>query len=276
MTSSSTAESHPNIALIKYWGNRNAALRLPVNGSISISLANLWVRTEVEFDAAFERDQLTIDDENVHDERLSRVTAQLDVIRQLAGSRMAATVRSKSNFPPGVGIASSAAGFAALSLAATEALDLSLDRKTLSRLARRGSGSASRSVFGGYVEWHMGTDDESSFAEQIYPPDYWQLSDVIAVVSKEHKTVGSTAGHALADTSPLQALRAEGVPDRLAKCKSAIEKRDFSLPLEQRVDPTKWVLLPTWADWCNGCGACVEECPKDAITIQLGDQTIAP
>lgn len=55
-----------------------------------------------------------------------------------------------------------------------------------------------------------------------------------------------------------------------------IEKRDFSIPLEQRVDPTKWVILPTWADWCNGCGACVEECPKDAITIQLGDQTIAP
>jgi ferredoxin len=55
-----------------------------------------------------------------------------------------------------------------------------------------------------------------------------------------------------------------------------IEKRDFSIPLKERVDPTQWILLPTWADWCNGCAACVEECPKDAITIQFGDRLIAP
>ena len=55
-----------------------------------------------------------------------------------------------------------------------------------------------------------------------------------------------------------------------------IEKRDYSIPPRERLDPTTWILLPTWADWCNGCGACVEECPTDAITIEFGSRTIAP
>ncbi len=55
-----------------------------------------------------------------------------------------------------------------------------------------------------------------------------------------------------------------------------IEKRNFAIPPKERLDPTIWVLLPTWADWCNGCGACVQTCPKGAITIQIGKKSIAP
>ncbi|MGQ0600073.1 MAG: diphosphomevalonate/mevalonate 3,5-bisphosphate decarboxylase family protein, partial [Anaerolineales bacterium] len=99
---------------------------------------------------------------------------------------------------------------------------------TLSALARRGSGSASRSIPGGFVEWRMGHGDADSFATSIAPPGYWALADVIAVLSTRHKATGSTEGHALADTSPLQAARVSGAAGRLAQCKAALLRRDFA------------------------------------------------
>lgn len=140
-----------------------------------------------------------------------------------------AEVMTENNFPSGAGIASSASAFAALALAGSKAAGLNLSEPELSRLARRGSGSASRSVPGGFVEWQMGTNDEDSYAFSIAPPDHWKLADCVAIVSAAHKKTGSTEGHALAPTSPLQAARVSDTPRRLEICRSAILHRDFEM-----------------------------------------------
>jgi diphosphomevalonate decarboxylase len=139
-----------------------------------------------------------------------------------------AHVDSRNNFPPGAGLASSASGFAALAVAAGAAAGLQLSEAELSRLARLGSGSACRSVPGGFVEWAVGADDRSSYACSIAPADHWDLRDIVALIDVEHKAVGSTEGHAVADTSPLQAARVATAPDRLAQARSAVLARDFA------------------------------------------------
>ncbi len=151
----------------------------------------------------------------------------MERVRTLAGIHLAARVESESNFPTGAGIASSASAFAALALAASTAAGLHLDERRLSQLARTGSGSAARSIPAGFVLWHAGTSDEDSFAESIAPPEHWALVDCIAVVSAAHKPTGSTQGHALADTSPLQETRVADAPRRVALCRQAILQRDF-------------------------------------------------
>jgi diphosphomevalonate decarboxylase len=127
----------------------------------------------------------------------------------------------------GAGIASSASAFAALALAASKAAGLDLDEGALSRLARTGSGSACRSVPGGFVEWLADGCDPDSGAVSIAPPDHWDLCDCVAIISQEHKPTGSTEGHALAYTSPLQVARVDGAPQRLEQCRTAILARDF-------------------------------------------------
>jgi len=222
-----TAQSHPNIAFIKYWGDRNAALRLPSNGSISMNLDGLYTRTEVVFVPTLAQDQLVLNAHRITGPRLARVSAFLDRVRHMACMTLCARVSSQNNFPSGAGLASSASAFAALSLAASAAAGLQLSEKDLSRLARTGSGSACRSVPGGFVEWQAGESDADSFAYSIAPPDHWPLADCIAIVSQAHKFTGSTEGHARAHTSPLQAARQAEVPRLLAECRRAILERDF-------------------------------------------------
>jgi diphosphomevalonate decarboxylase len=222
-----TARAHPNIAFIKYWGNRDHDLRLPENGSISMNLAGLETVTTVRFRSDLVSDSLVLNDEEQSGSVLERTTQHLDHMRLLAKTTDRAEVRSRNNFPIGTGIASSASGFAALTAAACAALGLSLTEGELSTVARLGSGSASRSIPGGFVEWHTGSDHASSFAESIASPDHWHLVDLVAVVSSEHKAVGSTGGHALASTSPLQMARVNDTPRRLDRCRAAILARDF-------------------------------------------------
>lgn len=222
-----TAIAHPNIALIKYWGNRDNELRLPVNGSISMNLDGLFTRTSVSF-GGFKSDSLVINDREVTGKGLERVSFILDLVREMAGTRDRAEVTSENNFPTGAGIASSASAFAALALAASKAAGLSLSEPELSRLARRGSGSASRSIPGGFVEWQMGSGDMDSFAFSIAPQTHWDLCDCVAIVSAGHKKTGSTEGHAIAGTSALQAARVADAPRRLDICRRAVLVRDFN------------------------------------------------
>ena len=224
---SATAIAFPNIAFIKYWGNRDQQLVLPSNGSISMNLDGLFTRTQVTFDPVLEADELNLNGQEAHGPELERVSAFLDLVRARAGLVSCAQVESSNNFPTGAGIASSAAAFAALALAASSAAGLQLSEVELSRLARRGSGSACRSVPGGFVEWLPGEDDRSSYAFTIAPADHWALVDCIAVISPAHKATGSSEGHALAVTSPLQAARVAGAPARLEACRQAILARDF-------------------------------------------------
>jgi diphosphomevalonate decarboxylase len=222
-----SAFAHPNIAFIKYWGDKVPVLRIPANGSISMNLDSLRTRTEVTFDSSFEKDELILDGRVPREMAVERVARFLDHVRWLAGISEFARVSSENNFPTGSGIASSASAFAALSLAASTAAGIELDEGALSRLARRGSGSACRSVPGGFVEWQSGEDDESSYAFSISPPDHWELIDCIAIVSQEHKETGSQDGHLLAETSLLQDVRVADTPRRLELCRQAILNRDF-------------------------------------------------
>ena len=223
-----TALAHPNIAFIKYWGNEDEALRLPANPSLSMNLGDLHTITTVTFSDSLTSDDLIINNQQIIGPGLERVTAVLNLIRLRAGLHMAARVVSESNFPVGSGIASSASAFAALSVAGTAAAGLDLDEAALSRLARRGSGSACRSVTSGYCQWLPGSD-ESSVAVSMAPPEHWDLRDVVIIVSQEHKAVGSTGGHQLAQTSSLQAARVAGAAARLEACREAVLARDLAV-----------------------------------------------
>jgi diphosphomevalonate decarboxylase len=224
---SATALAHPNIAFIKYWGNRNDELRLPASGSLSMNLDGLETRTTVSFQPGLQTDELILNKTPAAAEQLARVSNMLDLVRAQAGLQERARVASSNNFPSGSGIASSSSGFAALALAAAAAAGLNLDEPALSRLARRGSGSASRSVPAGFVEWRAADRDEDSFGASIAAPSHWALVDCVAIVSEAHKQVGSSAGHPLAATSPLQAARLEGAEGRLAQARQAVLQRDF-------------------------------------------------
>ena len=222
-----TAQANPNIAFIKYWGNRDNTLRLPMNGSISLNLDGLYTRTSISFQPSLPFDQLIINGHEITGTGLNRVAYILDIIRGMANIHERAEIVSENNFPAGAGIASSASAFAALALAGSKAAGLNLSEPELSRLARRGSGSASRSIPGGFVEWQVGTTDEDSFAFSIAPAEHWKLVDCIAIVSASHKKTGSTEGHAIAPTSPLQAARVADTPRRLDLCRNAILNKDF-------------------------------------------------
>ena len=192
-----------------------------------MNLDGLYTRTTVSFQPSLPFDELVINGHEVAGKGLSRISYILDLVRKMAGIKMNAEVMSENNFPAGAGIASSAAAFAALALSASKAAGLDLSEAELSRLARRGSGSASRSIPAGFVEWQMGTGDEDCVAVSIAPPEHWALTDCVAIVSSQHKKTGSTEGHALAWTSPLQAARVADAPRRLDICRNAILKRDF-------------------------------------------------
>jgi diphosphomevalonate decarboxylase len=222
-----TAQANPNIAFIKYWGNRDNVLRLPMNGSISMNLDGLYTRTSISFQPSLPFDQLIINGHEITGTGLNRVAYILDIIRGMANIHERAEIVSENNFPSGAGIASSASAFAALAMAGSKAAGLNLTEPELSRLARRGSGSASRSIPGGFVEWQVGTTDEDSFAFSIAPAEHWKLVDCIAIVSASHKKTGSTEGHAIAPTSPLQAARVADTPRRLDLCRNAILNKDF-------------------------------------------------
>lgn len=223
-----TARAHPNIAFIKYWGNSNQDLRLPVNGSLSMNLDGLYTDTSVLWDESLSEDRLMLNGEVITDNPLHRVSRHLDHIRRRLAFSTHANVVSTNNFPMGAGIASSAAAFAALTVAAAASAGVTLSERELTTLARLGSGSASRSVPDGFVEWHAGQTHEESYAESFAPRGHWSLVDVIAVVSKGHKSVGSSEGHQSADTSDLQAARVAGAEERLIQCKKAILERDFA------------------------------------------------
>ena len=226
--STATAIANPNLAFIKYWGNRDNTLRLPMNSSISMNLDRLYTRTTVSFQPSLPFDELIINGHEIAGAARDRVSYILDIIRGMANIHERAEVMSENNFPSGAGIASSASAFAALALAGSKAAGLDLNEQELSRLARRGSGSASRSIPSGFVEWQAGTNDEDSFAFSIAEPSHWNLVDYIAIVSTSHKKTGSTEGHSIAETSPLQAARVADAPRRLEICRKAILERDFN------------------------------------------------
>lgn len=222
-----TATAPSNIAFIKYWGKKNEDLKIPENGSISMNLSNLTTTTTVEFDLRFKKDRVVIN--NVIDNKESdRVVKQLDLIRKRANIFLKAKVVSNNNFPKGTGLSSSASGFAALTLAASAASGLNLSETELSTIARQGSGSACRSIPDGFVEWLDGNTSESSYAVSLYPPNYWQIADVVAIVSQEKKDTSSSEGQKLVTTSLFFPVRLSHIKEKISRLKKILKNKNFT------------------------------------------------
>jgi len=253
-----TARAHPNLAFVKYWGNADDALNIPANSSISVNLDGATTTTSVVFLADLERDQLTVDGRVATPAAYGRVVRHLDRVRRLAGVTRRAIVESGNDFPASAGIASSASAFAALSLAASRAAGLDLDERQLSVLARKGSGSACRSIPGGFVEWAAGSDDETSYACQIAPPEHWDLRITTVIIDEGPKDVSSSEGHRAAGTSPFYRARLDALPQTLATVRQALLDKDlgtFGLAVEREAVSMHAVTMTSWlADrpWLSG------------------------
>ncbi len=230
------AEAGANIALVKYWGKRDAGgpLNLPAVGSLSLTLSALTTRTRVVLDASLARDELVLGGREAPAGQRERAAATLQRLRERAGGGDAlpcARVESDNDFPTGAGLASSASGFAALVVAGAAAYGLDLPPAELSALARQGSGSAARSIFGGFVEMARGEreDGRDAIARPLLDAAQWPLEVVVAITAAGEKAVGSTDGMNLtARTSPYwQGWLASQEAD-LAEARSAVLARDFA------------------------------------------------
>ncbi|MFE6829163.1 diphosphomevalonate decarboxylase [Streptomyces sp. NPDC057690] len=229
-----TAVAHPNIALIKYWGKSDERLFLPRTDSLSMTLDIFPTTTRVRLADEAGHDTLTFNGRPATGEAARRIVAFLDLVRERAGLDRRAVVDTENTVPTGAGLASSASGFAALAVAAAAAYGLDLDAAALSRLARRGSGSASRSVFGGFAVWHAGSTagtaaqaDLSSYAEPVGAAGL-DPALVIAVVNAGPKALSSReAMRRTVGTSPLYEPWALSSKADLADMRAALSRGDL-------------------------------------------------
>jgi diphosphomevalonate decarboxylase len=221
-----TAEAHPNIALCKYWGKRDASLNLPAVPSLSLTVAPYRARTTVRWDRPADRFVLNGEEQaGTPAEKVFRVLDLLDPWRPRA------EVESENDFPTAAGLASSSAGFAALVTAACAAAGQSRTPEELSVLARRGSGSACRSVFGGWAEWRMGqrADGFDCHAIPLADEGHWDVSLVVAIFDAGPKATASTEGmRHCALTSPYHVDWVRTAPEDLGPIRSAVLDRDLA------------------------------------------------
>jgi diphosphomevalonate decarboxylase len=254
MVLKSKAVAAPNIALVKYWGKKDDLYKIPLNDSISITLDEKVLTTTTEI-TIFDKkgsDVVYLNGKRVKDEKISewislvrnRLAHKYPVVRNKF------EIKSKNNFPTGAGIASSASGFCALATAICGCLGIN-DRKEMSILARLGSGSASRSVYGGFVQWKGGVDSDKSYAVQIVDEKYWKgLYDVIAVVDEKEKKISSKEGmENTAATSHLFNFRIDEANMRINRMNGAIKDRNFSKLCEETMKDSNSMhatMLDSW------------------------------
>jgi diphosphomevalonate decarboxylase len=221
---SATVQAHANIALAKYWGKADVRRNLPAVPSLSLTLSGMRTTTQVAFLPELAGDELVLSGVTQQGKPLARATRLLDEVRELAGVKTRARVRSHNDFPTASGLASSASGFAALALASVRALGLELPIERVSALARAASASAARSLFGGYVE--LGASAES--AARVAPPEHWPLCMLVAVTSEAAKDTGSTDGmQHTASTSPYYPTWVSDSPRLFEAVKAAVLAKDF-------------------------------------------------
>lgn len=182
------ATSNANIALIKYWGKKDEELHLPTRSSLSVTLKQLQTTTQVE---KSDKDVVFLNHEKLTNYESTKVIRFLDIFRKAFGITDKLKINSENNFPTAAGLASSSSGFAALAKALNKMYNLNLSKKELSILARRGSGSACRSIEKGFVVWHKEND---SFAEQLFDENHWpELRIIVAIVDENKKSISSRA-----------------------------------------------------------------------------------
>lgn len=226
-----TARAHPNIALVKYWGKRDERLILPHQSSLSVTLGPLSVVTTVEFLGVGGDDEVRINGKRAQGSERQRVVELLSLVRKEVKGLGRARMNSRGDFPAAAGLASSAAAFAALAISARAAAGLPRDVKAESILARRGSGSASRSIEGGFVRWNRGrrADGLDSFAEQVLPERHWpSLRLLVGMVSREEKEVKSRDGmRGAVETSPYYAAWALDAEAEVKRIVPFLKRRDL-------------------------------------------------
>jgi diphosphomevalonate decarboxylase len=271
-----TATAPANIAFIKYWGKKNEELRIPANASISMNLSGATTTTTVEFSSSYPQDVIELTGGNFSDSEAHRIAVHLDRIRQKSGIRDFAHVITKNSFPKGTGIASSASGFAALTVAAAKAAGLSITEKELTILARLGSGSACRSIPDGFVKWESGEKSEESYAHSIFPHDYWDIRDVLIIVDATSKKISSADGMKHAATSPFWQKRQKDVREKIVQITNALEKKnffEFGTILEEdclsmhSVMMTQSPPLTYWNDATGNCIRSVQKWRKDGLLV---------
>lgn len=226
-----TARAHTNIALIKYWGKRDETLFLPTNSSLSITLDQFYTDTSVEFDEVLDQDTFTLNNQPVSETERIKISRFLDKVRSFTGETRFCRVESINHVPTAAGFASSASGFSALAAAAVKAAGTEATLEELSILARQGSGSASRSVYGGFVEWQMGEREDGldSYAKQILPEGVFDVSVLSVEVSTEQKKILSREGmKRTVETSPFYEGWLDTVGQDLVDIKEAIINQDFT------------------------------------------------
>ena len=224
------ARAYTNIALIKYWGKKDEELILPMNNSLSLTLDAFYTETTVSFDPALQADTFLLDGQLQNTAATAKINRFLDLLRELAGTKLRAAVTSENFVPTAAGLASSASGLAALAAAGNAALQLGLDDSQLSRLARRGSGSACRSIFGGFVEWEQGTDDVTSLARPLAANGFENdLAMLFVLINDKQKDVSSRDGmRRTVATSAFYPGWLASLPEDLAAIKQAIATQDFT------------------------------------------------
>jgi len=233
----SSAIVNPNIAFIKYWGKSldyHPFLNIPLNDTISMtnyglsSDVHLETHTTIEFSEDYNEDIAILGDAILRDLDLMHISTVVHSLMELADVDYKFKMVSKNDFPTQAGIASSAAGFAALAISTADALDLDISDKKLSTYARLGSGSAARSIYGGFAYWNQGRSHQSSYAVQICEPDDFDIGAVLAIVSDAKKKVPSYSGHDLAHTSPFNESRVYASHDQVKQIQNAIWDDDFT------------------------------------------------
>ena len=223
-----TAKAHTNIALVKYWGKKNQELIIPQTDSLSLTLNEFYTTTTVNFDNHLTSDLVAIDQQTLSKKGAKKVVHVLDIVRQLSGIKAFARVESINHVPTAAGLASSASAFAALAGAASTAAGLNLSSRDLSRLARRGSGSATRSIYGGLVEWQKGIDDASSFAQPILENVDFPIEMLAVLVDTKKKKVSSRSGmQSSVETSPYYDAWRQVVANDMIAIKQAIKAKDI-------------------------------------------------
>ncbi len=219
--------AHPNIALVKYWGKASIEGNVPAVASLSITLDTLTSDTRIELHDS-DADKVWLNGEPATPAVAARMSAFVDLVRTRAGQSHRVSIKSDNNFPTAAGLASSASGFAALALAASVLFEVPIRPAELSSLARQGSGSAARSVFGGFVEM-QGPEFEDPVAQPLLDKEAWPLRVVVAITSTAAKTHLSTDGMNLTrDTSPFYPAWVEGQHEDMARARAAIESQDFA------------------------------------------------
>lgn len=223
-------KSGTNIALIKYWGKKDEKLKTPLNNSISMTLDKLYTLTSAEIINS-EKDEVFFNNEKASLDNELKIVKFIDLFRKhFDKTNLKLKITTENNFPTASGLASSASGFSALSVAVAKALELNLSPQELSTYARLGSGSASRSIFGGFVEWQKGelADGSDSYAVQLANENHWDLNMIVVIVEDKKKAKSSTDGMSeTVKTCPFYPAWLETIDKDLNEVRSGILEKNF-------------------------------------------------